>query len=198
MSAAGYNLSQSSLQIGPIIAGLFAAILVFGLIYLRAQRGATLPPADVFAEETHNSNAFALVLLVPAIVQMSGAITIPVAGVRLALGLAAAFMLVCAVFAWDGFRYRFSPAGVEIRSLGFRLRSIHAPDIRGYEVAPWSVLGGYGIRGLGDRRAYVWGNRGVCIRTSEGEVFLGHREPETLIRDLDFVTRGHEVGASKF
>jgi hypothetical protein len=52
-------------------------------------------------------------------------------------------------------------------------------------VDSWNVLGGYGIRGLGDRKAYVFGNRGVRITTSDGEVFLGHSEPERIIRDLD-------------
>ncbi len=54
-------------------------------------------------------------------------------------------------------------------------------------------MGGYGIRGIGDRRAYVWGNRGVRIKTSEGEVFLGHSEPEKIVRDLDLITHNHEA-----
>lgn len=54
----------------------------------------------------------------------------------------------------------------------------------------WSAVGGYGIRGLCNRRAYVWGNRGVRIQTREGEVFLGHAEPEKIVRDLDLLTRG--------
>ena len=33
---------------------------------------------------------------------------------------------------------------------------------------------GYGIRGIGERRAYVWCNSGVRIMLSDGEVFLGH------------------------
>jgi hypothetical protein len=193
MSAPGYNLSQSAFQIEPVVAGLFIAISVFTLIYLRAQRGSPLPPSDVFADETHSSRSCALIFLVPAVAQMSGGITIPIAGVRVALGLAAAFMLICAVFAWDGFHYRFSPAGVDIRTLGFRLRSIPAADIREYAVAPWGILRGYGIRGLGGRRAYVWGNKGVRIWTSEGEVFLGHSEPEKIVRDLNLITRNHEA-----
>ena len=57
----------------------------------------------------------------------------------------------------------------------------------------WKVIGGYGIRGLGNRRAYVWGTHGVRIKTTQGEVFLGHSEPEKIIRDLDLVTRNHEA-----
>ena len=156
------------------------------------------PSSAVFAEETHSSHIFALVFLVPALAEVVAAIAIPIGGIRLALGVGAALMLIGAVFAWDGFRYRFSPAGVDIRTLGIRLGSVHAADIQGYEVAPWSVLGGYGIRGIGGRRAYVWGNRGVRIRTGEGEVFLGHDEPEKIVRDLDLIASKHEAREAAF
>lgn len=192
------NLFSSSMQMGAVFTGVFAVIFVFLLVYLRAQRGTGLRSSDVFAEETHSSRLIALIFLLPAAVQLGGAVSIPIAGVRVALGLAAALMLIGAVFAWDGFHYQFSPAGVDIRTLGFRLRSIHASDIHGYEVAPWNVLGGYGIRGLGSRRAYVWGNRGVRIRTGAGEVFLGHSQPEKIVQDLDLITHRHEVREGGF
>ena len=51
----------------------------------------------------------------------------------------------------------------------------------------WNPLYGYGIRGLGERRAYVWGNRGVRIKTSDGEVFLGHSNPDRIVHDLDVI-----------
>ena len=44
---------------------------------------------------------------------------------------------------------------------------------------------GYGIRGVGNTRAYVWGNSVVHISTNDGEVFLGHSDPARLVRDLD-------------
>jgi hypothetical protein len=50
-----------------------------------------------------------------------------------------------------------------------------------------SGKGGYGIRGSGERRAYIWGNTGVRLELSDGEVFLGHREPERIVHDLDFI-----------
>ena len=162
------------------------------------QQRDTGSPASVFAEETHNSALVALIFLVPVVVQIKLATTIPIAGAKLALGLGAALMLAGAALAWDGFHYRFSPAGVDIRTLGFHLRFIPAADIREYAVAPWSVSGGYGIRGLGARRAYVWGNTGVRIRTAGGEVFLGHGEPEKIIRDLDLITGNHEAREAGF
>jgi hypothetical protein len=105
-------------------------------------------------------------------------------------------MLAGAAMAWSGFHYLFTPAGIEIRTLGFRLRSIPAHDIESYTSDGWNVFGGYGIRGIGEKRAYVWGNRGVRIKTSEGEVFLGHDEPEKIVSDLDLVTQGHMAHAN--
>ncbi len=193
-----YNLSQSSIQIGAIVSALFLSIFVLVAIFLRAQRGTVLPQTDVLSEQTHGSRIIALVFLVPAAAQISAALTVPIGSVRLALALGALIMLAGAAFAWDGFHYRFSPAGVDIRTLGFRLRSIHAGDIRDYVIEPWKLHGGYGIRGIGDRQAYVWGNRGVRIKTFEGEVFLGHDQPEKIVRDLDLITHNHEAREASF
>jgi hypothetical protein len=96
---------------------------------------------------------------------------------------------VIAVHVWTGFQYFFSSAGVEIRTLGFRLRSIPVEDIRQYAAESWNPVRGYGIRGIGNRRAYVWCNQGVRIQTTDGEVFLGHSEPNRIVRDLDSITR---------
>ena len=95
--------------------------------------------------------------------------------------------LVLAAFAWNGFQYNFGPGGLEIRTLGFRLRSIPLAQIQSYGVERWSLLRGYGIRGVGGSRAYVWGNKVVHIRTPQGEVFLGHGDPEQIVRDLDMI-----------
>ena len=80
-----------------------------------------------------------------------------------------------------------------ISTLGFRLRSIPLQNIRAYAVAPWSPLGGYGIRGIGERRAYVWGNTGVRMMLSDGEVFLGHREPEKIMNDLNLIRQNQKA-----
>ncbi len=192
-----YNLAQTSIQIAPIGAAIFISFFVFLTIFLRAQHGTSLPPSNVISEQTHGSRLFALVFLVPAAAQIAAALTVPITGVKVALAAGATVLIACAALAWDGFHYFFSPAGIDVRTLGFRLRSIHAADIRQYAADRWNVLGGYGIRGLGDRRAYVWGNRGVRIKTSEGEVFLGHNDPEKIVRDLDLVTH-HELNDNKF
>jgi hypothetical protein len=182
-----YNLTQASLPVVPVGFAIFLSIFIFLAIFLRAQRGATLASTAVISEQTHGSRRIALVFLIPAAAMIASAITVPIPGVKLALAAAALVVLGCAAMAWDGFHYSFSPAGIEVRTLGFRLRSIHAAEIQNYATDRWNALGGYGIRGLGDRRAYVWGNRGVRIKTSQGEVFLGHNDPEKIVRDLDLV-----------
>lgn len=71
--------------------------------------------------------------------------------------------------------------------LGFHLRSIPKSSILSYSIEPWSMARGYGIRGIGKNRAYVWCNQVVHITTTNGEIFLGHKDPERIILDLDRV-----------
>jgi hypothetical protein len=147
------------------------------------------PSTYVFAEESHASRAMALLMvLLPgaAFGVLANKAPSPVMWVFLIVLVP---VLFGAVLAWSGFRYRFSAAGVDISTLGFRLRRIAAADICNYSTEPWSALQGYGIRGIGGRKAYVWGNRVVRIETTSGVVFLGHDEPEKIVRDLDLVTR---------
>ena len=92
-------------------------------------------------------------LIVPAIVAAS----VPATALRVSMVLVALIGLVAIAAAWNGFQYRFLRHGVEIRTLGFRLRSIPRQQIQSYEPASWNVLRGYGIRGVGKTRAYVLG-----------------------------------------
>jgi hypothetical protein len=104
--------------------------------------------------------------------------------VALALGIGAVMWLV-----WAGFRYRFTPAGVEILGPWGRLAFIPVDEIEGYEAAtvrPLRDLGGWGIRGSRRHRAYIWdGNRVLRICRRDGEVLLGHESPERLALHLD-------------
>ena len=103
----------------------------------------------------------------------------------LTAGLVLLVLIPSFAMAWNGFHYRFTRHGLEIRVLGFRLKSIPLDHINQYSIDSWNVLGGYGIRGLGNHRAYVWGNKGVRVKTTEGDVFLGHSQPERIVHDLD-------------
>jgi len=142
---------------------------------------------EVLAEETHSGRIWGLVLL-PAILGPALSVYLyPTAPARIALGFVGVIGVGAMLMALGGFQYRFLQDGVEIRMLGFRLRSIPRQAILSYSIEPWAFIRGYGIRGLGSTRAYVWGNRVVHIRTSNGEVFLGHSDPERIVRDLDMV-----------
>lgn len=183
----GYNVYRTPVNAAPVFAvGIVAGVLLV-ILALGTRRGAQLPAKNVLADETHSSGAFASILGLPTIAFALLIAKIPIPGLKIVLGLGMLLMLLGAAMAGSGFHYIFTPAGVEIRALGFRLRSIPAYEIESYSVDTWNALGGYGIRGIGEKRAYVWGNRGVLIKTLEGQVFLGHNEPEKIVRDLDLV-----------
>lgn len=164
------------------------AMVALVAIFLGTKRGASLPFAAVIAEESHGSRAWSLLFIALLLGQFAAAVVIPTPPVRIASIILCVLFAVIAVHVWTGFQYFFSSAGVEVRTLGFRLRSIPVEDIRQYAVESWNPLRGYGIRGIGNRRAYVWGDQGVRIETTNGEVFLGHSEPDRIVRDLDSIT----------
>jgi hypothetical protein len=114
-------------------------------------------------------------------------VALPGAASRLGLGILSLVFVGLFAMAWDGFHYMFTRHGIEIRTLGFRLKSIPLGEIKQYAVTNWSPICGYGIRGIGNRKAYVWGNSGVRIQTKDGEFFLGHKEPQRVIQDLDLI-----------
>ncbi len=152
-----------------------------------AKGGSGLSPGPILAEEVHTGRLWAALLFVPVVAELAALTAIPNVATRVAMGLVALVLLGAAALAWSGFHYLFTNAGVEVRTLGFRLRSIPTEHIKDYAVDLWSPIRGYGIRGIGDKRAYVWGNKGVRIRTTDGEVFLGHSEPELIVHDLDLI-----------
>jgi hypothetical protein len=125
------------------------------------------------------------------LLQLWAASAIPKPQARVGLALTSLLFALIAVHTWSGFHYFFRNSGVEIRTLGFRLRSIPRDQIKQYAVESWSPIRGYGIRGVGDSRAYVWGNQGVRIKTTRGEVFLGHSEPQRIVHDLDAMKLVH-------
>ena len=180
-----YNLSGTPIAIGPMLLGVPVAIVLFALVYVRAQRGDALPQVPALAEEVHNSPVFALLFLILAGIQIGIAAAVSETGVRIATALTGLLFVIIAAQAGSGFHYRFSSAGLEISPLGFRLRSLTRDQIGRYTVEHWTILRGYGIRGIGNTRAYVWGNKVVHITTLEGEVFLGHDDPARIVRDLD-------------
>jgi hypothetical protein len=148
----------------------------------------------LIAEEVHGSQklsgifaAFSLVLI--ALPTALGAVG-PARGIPAVVGVV---ILGCAIWAWTGFKYRITTAGLEIRMLGMPIRFIPAMDIQFIEAKscnPLTDFGGWGIRGLGKMRAYIWGgNRCVHIRTHAGdEIYLGVGNPERMVRELEHMT----------
>ena len=143
---------------------------------------------DLLAEETHSGRAWSLIILLALIGPLIGVALAPSTAGRWAIALVGVLAIGTFAMTWSGFQYRFLNHGVEIRMLGFRLRSIPRESIVSYSIEPWSLIRGYGIRGMGRTRAYVWCNQVVHIKTSNGEIFLGHNDPQRIVHDLDMVT----------
>lgn len=188
-----YNLYAKPMRIGAVLVTGIVAALLLVILSLSTQRGAHLPAGRVYATETHASAFWTLIMGVPVVFMIAVVAAAPVLALKIALGLAALIGLWAASMAAFGFQYVFSSAGVDIRTLGFRLRSIAATEISSYSADDWPFWGGRGIRGLGNRRAYVWCNSGVRIQTNTGEVFLGHNQPQKIIRDLDKVVQSRKA-----
>jgi hypothetical protein len=191
-SIVNYNLYGTSLSFGiPLIAIPMAAILLIG-IYVASRRGPELPStpesgSDLIAEETHRGGMMALLVLPAMLGPAIAASLVPTPALRVSLGLAALVGFAATILAWSGFQYRFLRHGLEIRTLGFRLRSIPRMQIQSYAAESWNAFRGYGIRGMGNYQSYVWGNKVVHIKTLNGDFFLGHSDPQRIVRDLDRV-----------
>ncbi len=183
-----FNLEGAPIRVLPVMGAVFVGILLCMAVFLGSKRGVALPESEVVAEEAHGSRAWAFPFFLLVVLFVWLSLRIPDSSVRAILGLMSLLFVLLVAFVWSGFHYRFTQAGLEIRTLGLRLRSIPKEQIREYRQDSWNVLGGYGIRGLGEDRAYVWCNSGVRITTSGGSVFLGHAEPQRLVRDLDVLT----------
>jgi hypothetical protein len=187
-----YNVESRPVDVMPVFAiGIIAAAIVM-VIALGMRRGPQLPASTLLADEIHSSAIWAALMGLLTMLCASLLTKVPNTGLRLVMAMTLVIMLGATAMAWSGFHYLFTRAGVEIRMMGFRLRSIAAADIRSYAADQWNWLGGYGIRGVGNVRAYVWSNSGVRIQTNSGEVFLGHSDPKRIVRDLDKIVRNQQ------
>lgn len=198
-SVLDYNLHARPLNIVPEMVVIFVAAFAVIAVAFSAKRGpelprpATVPEVQSEVEEIHAAPLWALVFAILTAAELCVIAVVPLGGLRIVMVLPALLLLGATALAWSGFHYRFSTHGVEISTLGFRLRSIPLQNIKAYAVAPWNPMGGYGIRGIGERRAYVWGNNGVRIMLSDGEVFLGHSNPEKIINDLGVIRQSQKA-----
>lgn len=187
-----YNLHETPLALGPMLLAVPIAALALFAIYIVSKREPALPSTsgtttDLLAKETHSARSVVLLFLPAVFLPVIAATIVPVTVVRISMALVVVIGLVVNAAAWSGFQYRFFHHGFEISALGFRLRSIPRNQIQSYAPETWSAWRGYGIRGIGNSRAYVWGNKVVHIKTLNGDVFLGHKDPQKIVRDLDQV-----------
>ena len=135
---------------------------------------------DVLAEETHSGRAWSLLILAAMIlpaIALSQAKTTVVLWPGILVAIIGTGVLAMTL---SGFQYRFLRHGVEIRMLGFRLRSIPRQSILSYSIEPWAFIRGYGIRGIGKTRAYVWCNRSYTSRRQTATFFSGTTIPSAL------------------
>ncbi len=188
-STVNYNLNGTAIVILPILVVSVLGAAVMVILALGEKRGRAFSTTEVLAEEVHSGKRLGGFLLGAAALLAGLALAIPNSTVRLALGLSAVITAAAYVMAWDGFHYYFTRHGVEVRTLGFRLKSIPVLQIKNYEIQPWNPVGGYGIRGRGNRKAYVWGKSGVRVEMYDGEVFLGHNDPQRIVHDLNVIKR---------
>jgi len=189
-----YNLNAAPVHSERMLALFALAVVALAVVYIASHRHAPLPVGETLAVETHASRLWSVLILLALLGPVFAVALVPAPPARFALALVGVIGLGAFAMAWSGFQYRFLQHGVEIRLLGFRLRSIPRSAIVSYSIEPWAFIRGYGIRGIGDTRAYVWCNKVVHIKTSNGDVYLGHDQPDRIVRDLDrmigVVTRG--------
>lgn len=182
-----FNLSGRSMDLPPLLLLVPVAIVVLTVLYIAGQRGKPLAAAPGIAEETHASRPWAVIFLLLTVPEFMILAVVRVPAAQVAMAVMCLLFAAIALQAWTGFHYRFTQAGIEVRTLGLRLQSIALDQIRHYGVERWNLLRGYGIRGVGNTRAYVWGNRVLHITTANGNIFLGHDDPARLARDLDAI-----------
>jgi hypothetical protein len=205
-SAITANLEHARLRIIPIwilfvlIVPLVLAISIdWRWWFSRERREAArrFSSARFITEQRHGSAKAALlfVLLAAGVALLASALP-PIANSRSpfllpVLGAVVALILLSALWAWRGFVYRFTTEGIEVRALGIRLRSIPLSQIKEFRaerVNPLTDFGGWGIKGFGNNTAYIWGgHKALHIQTNHGDVYLGHNDPDRLVRDLEAI-----------
>ena len=183
-----YNLQGSPIHIEPLLIVVPVMIVILFLFYVGSKLGPALETSEALAEETHSGRAWTPLFAPGILAPLLAASIVPNTAVRISMLMVALVVSAALAMAWTGFRYRFLQHGIEISTLGYRLRSIPRQQILSYAIAPWGLLDGYGIRGIGNSRAFVWGNKVVHIKCTNGDTYLGHSDPDRIMRDLDLVT----------
>lgn len=184
-----YNLNHTPISIALVSIVTVVGVIAITVVAVAEKRGKPLLQTDVLAEEVHSGKPWAAIFLLPSIALIPIVLMIPDRTARVAMIAISVILIAAFAMAWDGFHYYFTRHGVEIRTLGFRLKSIPALQIKSYEIQSWSPVRGYGIRGVGNCKAYVWGRTGVQVDMYDGQIFLGHSDPQRIVHDLNVIKR---------
>jgi hypothetical protein len=188
-----YNLGRAKMLDFPILTWsliMLGALVIGEVGRIRAIRR-NVPAGQILAEEHHGSSSLAGIFLGIGVVLLALVMELHAAGAAkgapLIVGVA---LMLCALWAWTGFTYRVSATGVEIRTLAIPIRFIAMDNIEfvgAQQCNPLTDFGGWGIRGLGNMRAYIWGgNRCVQIRTHSGDkIYLGIADADRLAREIE-------------
>jgi Protein of unknown function (DUF1648) len=198
------NLDHAPLSVIPIwvfVLLLVPVVLAIGIDWRwwlsKSRREAVrqVGSAQIITEQRHGSQSWAILFSLSACGLAVLMLALPSAGrpgfVLPLIGTIVVLILASALWAWRGFVYRFTTQGIEIRALGIRLRSIPRSQIKDFSSErcnPLTDFGGWGIKGFGSDTAYIWGGRKVLhIVTNRGDVYLGHNDPDRLVRDLEAI-----------
>ncbi|HEY3929379.1 MAG TPA: DUF1648 domain-containing protein [Candidatus Koribacter sp.] len=174
-------------------ASFMAGVLVAGEIFhvFALRRDVDVDHGQFVALERHGSNRAAAGLAGVAVAMLGLPLALDVSGPGRMIPAVVGFVtLICAIWAYTGFVYRLSTNGLEIRMLGVPIRFVSAAQIASVNARACDALkdfGGWGIRGIGNMRAYVWGgDRCVHIHTHAGEdIYLGSSDAQQLARELE-------------
>ena len=172
-----------------LIMGLALVVGEIGRVHA-LRKHAHAQHGTLVVEQRHGSAVMAAILsaIALATVLLASMITNP-RPARVAMLVVSIILLLCAIWAFTGFVYRVSTAGLEIRMLGVPIRFIPAGEIDSYAAESCNPLvdfGGWGIRGIGHMRAYIWGGR-QCLHVhtkAADEVYLGSEDPAAMVMAL--------------
>lgn len=198
-----YNLGQAKTLDFPILTWsliMFGALIIgeVGRIHNLRKR-ANAGQGSLIAEHRHGSPTIAFLFALIGVVAIAVPNALNAVGVaRTVPSLVGVLILGCAIWAYSGFVYRLTTAGLEIRMFGMPIRFIPSSDIDSVQARscnPLTDFGGWGIRGLGNMRAYIWGGtRCVAIHTRNGEkIYLGLAESDQLAREIESALPVHQV-----
>ena len=116
-----YNLTGQPIHLSAYMFVIAVPVVLLIIAVLVSQRGSELPSGKAIAEEVHASSAWGIGFLTIGLVTLILLLRLHVGPALGPLGLVSIVFLAVGGAGWSGFHYYFTPHGVEVRALGFRL-----------------------------------------------------------------------------